>query len=390
MTPPCKFLASISPNAESVYQRLLGFERRQTTIALYRWCRKNFRFPHPSPPDRRTYHLLSIGTGYGRADLPILKACLDHFGRAAGVSFRIDCVEPSARFRDMLLQTLRRDALGFFSSPPNINRPSRGMWRVRGTTPSGHAVTVRIYPMGIAQFLEARRKTRFHCMIASLSLQYVPKARRAFSTLLAKLSDSGVIMLAASCSQGAWLSRPPLHPPRERKHRRWFDLWTDWHLARKIYAAPYRSHDILPHDLSALASALERLGFVSCLPRRACEFVWEKTVSAGTLKHMERLIQRGSWEGCISALHLEAPAHVKHRLLRALKRGQKPLSGAWATHGRASYLNGLRMYVYAKEPGAGRSGGSRDLEHRKNSEKASIADDKIVGILHRQRNARAP
>nr|MBC8458507.1 hypothetical protein [Deltaproteobacteria bacterium] len=303
------------PRAPEVYERFLGFPKDQDEATrFYKHCKEYIAFPDFPEKGPKKFRLLSVGTGYGRADFPLIRAYIEHYERPHGshaLSFQVDCVDPSKGFQKMLLNALGQDRYQIFSSELSIEDGANNTFQVRGKSRSGKScIVINGYRRGLSEFLrdddEGGTLPPFHCIVGILSFQYIKSLKTTFPLLLDKLCESGLIVIGETCSEGAWLSKPPpsIVGPTAKVNRKWFDLWTDWHKVLRRRGINRRLRLFPPHNFWLLRDTLERSGYRSIILPKNSEFTWKKTVGSEVLGEVKALIRNGCWRGYVSSLYL--------------------------------------------------------------------------------------
>jgi hypothetical protein len=82
-------------NPAELYEQFLGFPHegeKNYYDEFYKFCKENIVFPVNN--DVKEINILSIGTGYGRADLPFIKAFFEANEPFVN-TFNIYCIDPS-------------------------------------------------------------------------------------------------------------------------------------------------------------------------------------------------------------------------------------------------------------------------------------------------------
>lgn len=360
------------------YEKFLGFPRNEAE-KFYRVCKDEIRFPEIKPGDKdRTLRILSIGTGYGRTDFPLIKAYIEHYEQStpltestgpnedmSNLTFHIDCIEPSLSFQEMLRGALDRDEYELFSNKDVLRTVSDEIYSISGMSTSKKSkIIINARPMKAEDYLniyfqdDPRPDPLFHCIIAVLSLQFIPNTsmKRVFSQVLSLLCERGLIIVGEVCEEAAWLARkPPELLNRENvtdSHRRWFDLWSDWHKVLQDQGINRRLRLFLPHDFGLFRGTLERSSFISASSNESIDFIWENIIPKDLFHRIVEFIRKGKWKECVSSLYVEDTETMENKgvqILDAIKNENDPaLTGAWRTEDRATLTNGIRLWVYCK------------------------------------------
>lgn len=353
------------PKAAKVYEKFLGFpEKKNVASQFYQHCINIFdNLSSPQKIGTSEIKVLSIGTGYGRADFPLLKAYIKQYEKLAldrRLSFVVDCVDSSSNFQNMLGKALENDRAHyriFFENPRFFEDMNKKTFQASGKSASGKSkVVINGYCKTLTEFLSEMFKANdgskpiFHCIIAILSLQYTKHLKTTFPRLLEKLRHSGIIVIGETCAEGAWLSKPPpIWVPKTKSNSRWYRLWTDWHNALYKKGINRRIRLFMPDNFQLLVDSLESSGFISVIPSKKSEFTWPKTVTSECFSKVTELIKTGDWKKCVSSLHLynqdlgkDSPedSGKKACVVNILK------SGEWQNKTNTNYRNGIRLYVY--------------------------------------------
>jgi hypothetical protein len=355
------------PIPAEVYEKFLGFpeyqEGQKDVERFLVHCTTlldNLKEVHL--PEQRVLRVLSIGTGYGRADLPFIKAYIDRCEKLIAdhsLSFQVDCVDPSPDFQEMLENTLKNDLYHykfFFENPQFSQAIEKNTFQASGKSASGKSnVFINAYTQSLTKYLselsniDDDNQSTFHCIVAILSLQCIKHLKIIFPRLLEKLRYSGIIVIGETCSEGAWLSKPPpIWVPKTKSNSRWYRLWTDWHNALYKKGINRRIRLFMPDNFQLLVDSLESSDFISVIPSKKSEFTWKKTVTSECFSKVAELIKTGGWKNCVSSLHLydqdlgKDPHEdsEKDPVLDILE------SDEWKNKTDTDYENGIRPYVY--------------------------------------------
>ena len=360
------------PIPAEVYEKFLGFpEDKDVASQFYQHCINIFdNLPSPQKIGTSEIKVLSIGTGYGRADFPLLKAYIKQYeelGLDRRLSFVVDCVDSSPDFQNMLGEALENDTAHYriFKKNPDFFKDiKKKTFCATGKSASGNSkVVINGYCKTLTEFLSEMSKANdgskplFHCIIAILSLQYTKHLKITFPRLLEKLRHSGIIVIGETCAEGAWISKPPplrYIPMAKTNNKRWFDLWTDWHKVLRNNGINRRLRLFMPHDFRLLIDTLERACFRSIIPNGKSEFIWQKTVTSEVFCEVVKLIQNGEWKNCVSSLYpfdqdFSKSGNIGTRIINILKSEEGWLNGEWKNNeANTTYENGLRFYIYEK------------------------------------------
>ncbi len=360
------------------YEKFLGFPSNESE-KFYQVCKEEIRFPEVKLGDEdRTLRILSIGTGYGRTDLPLIEAYIEHYEQSIphsestgpnedrlNLTFHIDCIDPSPSFQDMLREALGRDDYKLFSDKDIIPPVSEEIYSITGMSASSKSrIIINARHMKAEDYLnicfqdDPHPKPLFHCIIAVLSLQFIPDTsmKRVFSQILSLLCNGGLIIVGEVCEEAAWLARNPFdllnREDVKDSHKRWFDLWSDWHKVLQDQGINRRLRLFRPHDFRLFRETLERSGFTTASRNESVVFSWENIISQDVFHRIVEFIKKGKWKECVSSLYVEDTESMENKgvqFLDALKNKNNPaLTGAWRTDERVALTNGIRLWVYSK------------------------------------------
>jgi len=353
------------PKPAEVYEKFLGFPKdSDESERLYKYCKQLLsKLSEVKPNNQGSIKILSIGTGYGRADFPFIKAYIERCEeliQSQPLFFKIDCIDPSKDFLKMLRSTLEESKYDIFLEKPESYNQSDLSFKIEGRSLSHESkIVINGYHQTLSDYFEDQEEALFNCIIAILSLQHIKNLKKIFPKLLVNLGKQGLILIGETCSGGAWICEPPslLFQPEERNSKRWYGLWTDWHKALMNNGINRRIRLFLPHYLSSLISSLEHTGFQSIIPAgnsKHVNFVWQKNVKAEVLLDVKELILNGNWEKYVSSLYIPDQISnkrypIRDKIFEFLKSDNKGLSGEWKyEESDVKYENGLRFYAYVK------------------------------------------
>ncbi len=355
--------------AADLYERIFGFpeegddsERLQEKFEKLLPKFSGREFP-------RRVHLLSIGTGYGRIDLPFVHAFV------AGVNESnqppamvvVHCVEPNPGFRDKLKGVLQQEGHAELGCLKKTN--TEAVSCLIGAT----RCQFRLYgdEWDINEFLDSPqfRGFRFHCVMSFLSIQFAGNLKTLYPSLLGRIVRGGLLIIGDTCSEGAWVSRPPRRSePRERREGHphdsalWFNVWHRWHDTLGKAGINRRLRFALPHDSSPLVAGACAIGFgraaPSCGQDKSSDYTWVRTVRSDDLLEMMELVRSAGWRGVVSSLDVDGPENYSDLVQRECKascsngtyivdkmRQDRDLWNEIQSAKNIQFENGLRFHV---------------------------------------------
>jgi hypothetical protein len=359
-----------------LYQGLLGFPsgapaQSQLAARLQTAFRNHFCTRLKVSRDQGVRHILSIGTGYGRIDLPLIAGYIAHVEDSvrpnALSGFEVSCIEPDPSFLGRLREHIRQENCPFGPGCTSAASEHDGQVGhvIHGTTASGKSsLTLRLVQQRIEDFLRStdRLQVAYDLMVSALSLQFVTDLKRVFPELMCRLvgDGAGTIVLGESFSQGAWLSVPP-EPVPPGADQAWWRLWQAWHQVLSRADINLRLRLIMPHNLRVLLDAMASSGFVRVVPK-PLDFEWQHRVSKHVMAQFVAAIQSDGWRGTISSLAL--PTDEAPGLLDTLMKTSKDWQAARDGHLSVIYENGVRLRAFRSPPGSGRQKDRGYLKYR--------------------------
>lgn len=359
-----------SLNPALIYEEFMGFPLEEAH-KFFNYCRQNIKFPDLQESELRknetTLQILSIGTGYGRADFPIIRSFIEHYENkypSSSFIFNINCIDPSDHFQGRLKESLKNNCFNIYSDQQfSLNEDRNNLYCVEGKGRAGSVVKIHCHKMTFEDYIN-KDQDNYYFIIGSLAFQFIKNLKSIFALLLEKLRENGVIIIGEVCEQGAWISEPP--PPifdGDAKYRDWFDLWTDWHKILQVHAISRRVRLFMPHNFYLLSETLEELGFKRLLEKENDTYVfnWSKELGLNIFSKIKHLIENRGWENSISAFHIpgkcvnregkqvDRSEHIIDHLTNQVRIDELKLSGKWSKEqGRFSFVNGLRFHIFSK------------------------------------------
>jgi hypothetical protein len=363
-------ITNLEENPAELYEQFLGFpheEEKNYYDEFYKFCKEKIIFPRND--NVKEINILSIGTGYGRADLPFIKAFIEKNEPIAN-TFNVYCIDPSEFFARKLYYNLCSSFEGkfsIFSKKPKKKKPDRyETFFIEGVGISGKSfIKIVFFKKDLQQFLDTMGSSNigFHCVMSFLSLQFVSKVKLLLPKLLAKLEKNGIIVIGEACKHAAWVATPPplIFHESDKNYYCWYKLWSDWHKILRIKGIIRNIRLFPPHDFSLIFKFFDASN--SFYKRKPIgnkdgiiEFYWEKALPPGIFKKIIKYIEEGKFKGIVSSIDLSEFSSGKE-ILALLKDDEfikiNNLYGTWRDWERTGdslyFLNGLGIHFFSKE-----------------------------------------
>jgi hypothetical protein len=366
---------NLESNPADLYEDFLGFPHggeKNYYDEFYRYCKEKIVFSRDD--DLKKINILSIGTGYGRADLPFIKAFIEKNEPMAN-KFNIYCIDPSEFFEKKLYDNLVNRFEGKFSIFSNISKKekddSNNTFSVEGEGITGRSfIKVLFYRKDLKKFLETPELNPigFHCVISFLSMQFVSGIKMLLPNLLKRLEKRGIVVIGEACKHAAWVSvPPPLIFDEPVKYYCWYKLWSDWHKTLKLKGIIQNLRLFPPHDFNLIFKFFDASKCFS--KENPSEFHWEKELTHEIFNKIIKGIENDKFKGIVSSIDLseflsengalgaEKKVSGGGVVLSQLKNDEfiedKNLYGAWRDWDKERsnlvFINGLRVHIFSKK-----------------------------------------
>ncbi len=330
-------------NMAQLYESFMGFERQENEEKIKAFFKKMLvGLDKPCFKQGRkkiNIRILSIGTGYGRIEIPFFHSyiqwVLDKAGREIDASreiqFDIICVEPQPSFLDKL-----NSELDYFRK--NIKQ-TRAKNKFRVLT------DVKAKTLGEIDFRKKPFRVRFHCVIGILSMQFETKLKTVFPLLLQNISPEGILLIGDADNHGKWVSTPPKKAERPvlKEHILWYEIWRRWHGLLRENWINNRLRIFTAHDSSVLVNTAIDTGFRNISEK---SFSWNISIDSAVLKQVFDNVRDGKWKISVSSLYVE-DLHKAKIILDELEEQ------FWSKidEGKTiEFCNGLRFHLLQRDP----------------------------------------